>query len=233
MYREWSYPLDGAVVWTSDDPPTPAASTRRVLPDGCLDLIWHDGSIMVAGPDTQAHITPVGSVRHCVAIRFRPGQGPAVLGLPAAEVRDVRVDLETIWPAGRVRELSDRIASAADRPAALAADMAHRLRRAGPVDPLTESVAKRLHSGHSVTAVAEAVGLEPRALHRVSLRAFGYGPKTLAKVLRFNRALGLARAGVAFAEVAAATGYADQAHLSRDVRQLAGVSLSALVRPPG
>jgi AraC-like DNA-binding protein len=231
MYREWSYPLDGAVIWTRGDLSAPDGAVHRILPDGCMDLIWFDGSLMVAGPDTRAFVSRVGSAREYVAVRFRPGQAPAVLGLPADEVRDRRPDLDGIWPAAEVRELSERIGSATDRPAALAAEVARRLRRAGPPDPLTRTVAGRLRRGHSVTAVADAVGLGPRALHRVSLHAFGYGPKTLAKVLRFNRALALARTGVAFAEVAAATGYADQAHLSRDVRQLAGVPLTDLVRP--
>ena len=79
-------------------------------------------------------------------------------------------------------------------------------------------------------ATAETVNLGPRQLHRMSLRAFGYAPKTLAKVLRFDRALALARGGTPFATVAAVAGYADQAHLSRDVRRFAGVPLSTLVR---
>ncbi len=230
MYREWSYPLDGAVIWTSHDTASQARQVRRVLPDGCLDLIWFDGSMMVAGPDTQANVSPVGSVRDYVAVRFRPGQGPTVLGLPADELRDSRPDLAAIWPATEVRQFADRIGAATDRPAALAAVVAGRLRRAGPLDPLTDTVASRLGRGHTVAAVADAVGLGPRELHRVSLRAFGYGPKTLVRVLRFNRALALARGGTPFAAVAAATGYADQAHLSRDVRQLAGVPLSELIR---
>jgi AraC-like DNA-binding protein len=60
--------------------------------------------------------------------------------------------------------------------------------------------------------------------------AFGYGAKTLARILRMSRALDLARQGVPPAVVAADTGYADQSHLSREVRALAGVPLGNLLR---
>lgn len=46
----------------------------------------------------------------------------------------------------------------------------------------------------------------------------------LRRVLRLRRAVDLLRAGVAPAEVAARAGYADQPHLSREVRALAGRS---------
>jgi AraC-like DNA-binding protein len=87
-----------------------------------------------------------------------------------------------------------------------------------------------LRAGPPVRAVAERLGLSERQLHRRCLVLFGYGPKTLGRVLRFDRAVALARGGTAFADVAAAAGYADQAHLSREVRALAGVPLSTLVR---
>jgi AraC-like DNA-binding protein len=66
-------------------------------------------------------------------------------------------------------------------------------------------------------------------LHRRCLDAFGYGPKMLARVLRMNAALDRARAGLALAEVAAVSGYADQAHLTREVKALAGVTPSVLL----
>jgi AraC-like DNA-binding protein len=47
-----------------------------------------------------------------------------------------------------------------------------------------------------------------------------------------NRALAMARTGTPFATVAAVAGYADQAHLSREVKALAGVPLSELTPPP-
>ncbi len=69
-------------------------------------------------------------------------------------------------------------------------------------------------------------------MHRRSLAAFGYGPKTLARILRLGRALDLARAGVPYAETAIRTGYADQPHLAREVKQLTGMPLGELLARP-
>jgi AraC-like DNA-binding protein len=79
-------------------------------------------------------------------------------------------------------------------------------------------------SGGSVAAIADLLGCTPRSVHRRCLAAFGYGPAVLRRVLRFRRAAALLRAGVSPAEVAAAAGYADQPHLSRETRALAGAS---------
>ncbi|WP_174531163.1 helix-turn-helix domain-containing protein, partial [Micromonospora maritima] len=68
---------------------------------------------------------------------------------------------------------------------------------------------------------------------RRSLALFGYGPKTLARILRMRRALDLAHAGAPLAEVAARTGYADQAHLTRDVREFAGMPPTRLLAEAG
>ncbi|HEY7482847.1 MAG TPA: helix-turn-helix domain-containing protein [Streptosporangiaceae bacterium] len=83
----------------------------------------------------------------------------------------------------------------------------------------------------SVRTAATRLGISERQLRRRSLAVFGYGPKTLQRVLRFQRALTLARAGGSLAAVAYDTGYADQAHLAHDVRDLAGVPLTDLLGP--
>ncbi|WP_308290696.1 helix-turn-helix domain-containing protein [Micromonospora sp. RL09-050-HVF-A] len=90
-------------------------------------------------------------------------------------------------------------------------------------------MAALLAAGATVTATAAEVGLGPRALHRRSQALFGYGPKTLARILRLRRALTLAGRGVGLAEVAARAGYADQAHFTRDARDLAGVPPTTLL----
>ncbi|MCG3040228.1 helix-turn-helix domain-containing protein [Streptomyces sp. S1A] len=237
MYEErGSRRVAGAVVWRREAPARPRRA--RVLPDGCMDLIRTGGGLLVAGPDTRAQLTDDLPGAGYVGLRFPPGTGPRVLGVPAYELRDARVPLEALWPEREVRELAERMAErmagARSGAAVLEEVSAVRLRRA-PDDPLTAAVAAGLRAGVSVAEVARGVGLSERQLHRRSLAAFGYGPKTLARVLRFRRALRLVRGGVPPASAAAGAGYADQAHLSREVRALAGVQLSVLLsegRPP-
>lgn len=225
MYMERPARLPGAVVWSRG----PSGSTvGAVLPDGCMDLLWHEGRLLVAGPDTRAYV-PEGAAGHWAGVRFYPGTGPTFLGVPAHELRDLRVDLADLWPASEVRHRTARVAAAADPVAALEQVALDRAAVTEPPDPLLREVVADLDAGRSIAATADRLGLSARQLHRRSLTAFGYGPKTLARVLRLQRALALARAGVPFAETAARSGFADQAHLARDVRELAGMPLGELL----
>jgi AraC-like DNA-binding protein len=219
VYEERPSRLPGAVVWANTSP-----GTGRVLPDGCMDLLWHEGRLSVAGADTRAHLTG-GEAGSWFGVRFFPGSAPAFLGVPAHELRDRRVDLADLWPAAEVRRLSGRVDGAADLPRALE-DLV--LERAEPPGPLLRRLVGALDAGRTVGATADELGLGARQLHRRALDAFGYGPKTLARILRFRRALRLA-AEVPFAEAAARAGFADQAHLAREVKELAGVPLGELL----
>ncbi|ROT29720.1 helix-turn-helix domain-containing protein [Micromonospora sp. HM5-17] len=228
MYQERRSRLAGATVWTAVRGPDAAPS--RVLPDGCMDLIWSSrNGLLAAGPDTVAHLAGGPGTERYVGLRLPPGTGPAVFGPPAYELRDQRVPLDRLWPAPLVTELTERVARAAAPDRVLEAVAAARLAARGGPDPLAAVVVADLAAGRDVATTAEALGLGTRQLHRRSLMLFGYGPKTLARILRMRRALALARAGTPAAEVAARTGYADQAHLSREVRSLAGVPLRRLV----
>lgn len=190
-----------------------------------MDLLWNEGRLLVAGPDTQAYVTE-GAPGIWAGLRFFPGSAPAFLGVPAHELRDLRVELADLWPASDVRRLRDRMAHASDPAAALEEIV---LERAAPPEPLLRALVASLDAGRSVAVAADELGLGARQLHRRALVAFGYGPKTLARILRLRRALVLARAGVPYAETAVRSGFADQAHLARDVRELAGVPLRRLL----
>jgi AraC-like DNA-binding protein len=223
VYEERPSRLAGAVVWRNA--PTGAG---RVLPDGCMDLLWHAGRLLVAGPDTRAYVTD-GASGAWTGVRLPPGTAPALLGVPAHELRDRRVALTELRPAAEVRRLTARMHAATD-PARGLEDLALWLAADAPApDPLLHHLVAALGAGRPVAATAGELGLGARQLHRRSLAAFGYGPKTLARVLRLQRALGLARQGVPFAQTAALTGFADQAHLSRDVRELTGLALRELL----
>jgi AraC-like DNA-binding protein len=224
-YREWPAPagLVGVVacLWRSE---TSTAREQRVLPDGCMDLIWMDGAVHVAGPDTRAFLATMGAGQVVTGLRFRPGAAPVVLGVPAGALRDQRVRLEDLWPG---TTLPQRIAEAPDPAVALTAAVAS---RATEPDLALGAVLTRLRAGSSAAATADALGWTSRTLHRRCRDAFGYGPAVLRRILRFRVALRLAGRGVPLATTAAQAGYADQSHLAREVRALAGVPLGQLIR---
>ncbi|MFI5777552.1 helix-turn-helix domain-containing protein [Nocardia sp. NPDC051570] len=219
--------IEGALVWSRTVAPGAAAP---VLPDGCMDLLWTGERLLVAGPDTRAYRTASReTVTTISGLRFFPGTAPALFGVPAHELLDRRVELTDLWPAARVRALAGIVAGAGDPMLGLEAAARRGAAGTEPADPRLRRIVTRLADGASVAATADELGLGARRLHRMSLAAFGYGPKVLARVLRLQRALALAYDGIPFAETAFRAGYADQAHLAREVRRLSGRSLGQLI----
>jgi transcriptional regulator GlxA family with amidase domain len=122
--------------------------------------------------------------------------------------------------------------------------LAGRLGDAVPPDPLVAAAVAWLErdpaAAGRVGALGPTVGLGERQLRRRFQAGVGYGPKTLARVLRFQRLLALLRddrgGRPSLAEVAVRAGYADQAHMTAECTRLAGRSPAALVagrRPAG
>ncbi len=97
--------IPGAVVWHT--PGASGSAPRRILPDGCMDLLWTSGRLVVAGPDSVAYLTPVRPRDDYTGLRFAPGDAPQLLGVDADELRDRRVPLDEIWSARRVRGLEN------------------------------------------------------------------------------------------------------------------------------
>jgi AraC-like DNA-binding protein len=224
-YREGPAGVPGVVLWQRT-----TRGGSRILPDGCLDLIWDGRQLLVAGPDTAARWHDCEPGLHYVGLRFHNGTGPALLGLAASEVCDRSVALDDVWPAGSARRLSEQVAD--DPVRTLTGWLAG---RAGEqvLDPFGARVHALADRGASVAVMADRLGVSERQLHRRCLPVFGYGPRRLGRILRLNRALDQARAGRSLADVAAGCGYADQAHLCRDVLALGGTTPTALLRELG
>jgi AraC-like DNA-binding protein len=186
-----------------------------------MDLVWTGAELVVAGPDTHPHRVRREPGVLTAGLRFAPGRLPALLDVPAAVVRDQRVPLQELHPVLARRAIARLEAGAA--PASVLAEVAEALPGL-PAERALRAVAAELGAGAAVAATAERLGWTDRSLHRRCLAAFGYGPAVLRRVLRFRRAAALLYAGVPIADAAARAGYADQPHLSREVRALAGVA---------
>jgi AraC-like DNA-binding protein len=231
-YRELAppAPLRGLVecLWSS----VPTGPTR-VLPDGCMDLLVDEvGGLTVAGPDTAAFVAGGREGVRRAGLRFHPGVLPRLLGVPAAEVRNRRVALADLSPAAA--RVATRAVGPAAEPgtlfrlvAALAANEPPRETAPWSL-PALSRVTVRLGAGAAVGEVADELGWSTRSLTRHCTAVYGYGPAVLRQVLRFRAATSLLHTGLTPAEVAARTGYADQPHLSREIRALAGVPAGSL-----
>jgi AraC-like DNA-binding protein len=204
----------------------------RVLPDGCIDVIWgEDGETQLVGANTTAFLTDVRPGRRVIGARFRPGGAPALLGIAAEEFRDVRAPVHEVWRDDGAR-LAQTLNDEREPPMhGLLTWLAQRRQRADEPDPLVRAAVQRLRRqpDHEVAGLAGELSVSERQLRRRVAAAVGYGPKRLARVFRLNQALSAARAGDELARVAFDAGYTDQAHFANECRVLAGAPATVVL----
>lgn len=252
MYGEHAPPRELAdriaCLWRQT---TSQAGMHLVVPDGCVDLIWGPTGPHVAGPDTGPMPTLMRVGDSYAGIRFLPGAVGDVFGVPVEALRDQRVPVSDLPALNALQEPALKalhepsmeafegpsVEAFQERPGdlrlrALFDVVVGRLRESAAPDPSAGAIAGALRRGMSVRDVAWELGFSERQLHRRSVGSFGYAPKTLQRIVRFQRALRLARAGRPLAEVALVSGYADQAHLANDVKRLSGVPMGQLLNRP-
>jgi AraC-like DNA-binding protein len=209
--------------------------SQQVLPDACVDILWPgDGEPVIAGPATRAVVASVRPGTIVVGARFRPGWAAGVLGVDASELQDRHVLLREVAPALARRfstEVADR-ASAAERADAAGALLGRHLADAAPPDLLVRAAVRWLAANPNgrVHELGRALHISDRQLQRRVVAASGYPPKTLHRILRFQRLLALAARGDgSLSSLALRAGYADQAHMTRELRELAGRPPSSLL----
>jgi AraC-like DNA-binding protein len=199
-----------------------------LLPDAAVELVWSGTGLFVRGADTRPFAVGSFPERTFVVLRFRPGAAAAVIGLWGRELADARVGVGELWGRDEMERLESLLAAAASpERAARILEHAVAARLAEP-DAAVEAAVAMLRSPRTRTAsVAGRLGLSERQLRRRCVARLGYGPKTLDRILRFQRFRALAPSGRGLAELAAAAGYADQAHLTRECVLLGGSTPSA------
>jgi AraC-like DNA-binding protein len=218
----------------------PAGRERKtaVVPHGCADLMWENGRVWVTGPNRTASIATLRPGTTIVAFRFQPGAAALWLGLPASEIVGARLPLDRIH-SNHARRLLDSLGDARD-PEIVAsrfertlAEMSKEIR---PPEAFGRVIFRTLGRGCSVKSritweLASLFATSERTLRRRCEESFGYGPKTLDRILRMQRFLVLASAygRLGLASLAGAVGYADQAHLSREARRLTGLTPRAIL----
>ena len=170
----------------------------------------------------------------CVQINFTPLGARRFFSQPMSELADSMVVLDDVLGAEGMA-LRERLGNAPDWAARFdlaEAFVAERLGHATDTSPEIAWAYERIVASGGrtrISTIAEKLGWSRKHLAGSFSNAIGIGPKTLSRIVRFNRALGLSQhETTGWADIAADCGYADQAHLVREFRQLAGDPPTAL-----
>lgn len=188
---------------------------------------------VVGGARSSSHVheTPPGT--RSVGVLLRVDAAPRVLGDAASAFAELHTGLDALWDTDAhlfQEALAEaQLGGASSDEATLAlvqAALVARLRPNAAPAGLDVAVA-RLERGATVAAAARAAGRSPLTLRLWFDEALGISPVTWARVRRVQRALRIALGEPDWSTVAHAAGYCDQAHLCRDLREIAGVTPTA------
>ena len=237
-------------VWAIDpaSPDQRSWSPRRehVLPTGGMHLVFRLGddplrvfndqddqqgnvvsTMVVGGARAGFYIRDVTRPLCSVGAQLRPGAAQSLFGVDADELSGRHTALEDIWgaAAGSMRADLAGAPSIEARLDLLECLLAERL---PVVRGLHPAVAQALQQFRTVTSVGDVVrssGYSHRRFISLFSRSVGLTPKAFCRVLRFQDVLRRAREnGRSLIDIAAAAGYSDQSHFTREFREFAGIT---------
>ena len=196
------------------------------------------GGAFYTGISSVSAITETDRARQGAQAMLTPLGARLLVDFPLGEIGDALIDPADLFGAlarktiGRLMESDSEEAQLAVLEEATVQRLA-KARRPPPAD--LAFAAQRLQRSEgrlAIGALAAEIGCSRKHLTQRFRQEFGIAPKLLARVLRFDHVLRIARRddAVSLAELAYSCGYADQAHLTRDFREFAGASPAAFLR---
>ncbi|MCM3903554.1 MAG: helix-turn-helix domain-containing protein [Pyrinomonadaceae bacterium] len=237
---------------TSTDSSPGTSATERVLPDGCVEWIFHMGSPFQRAISTgitgnggewepQPRSFVVGELTRflllqrtgdvgVMGVRFRPGGAYRFLPGPLSDFTDRTVPTGDVW--GREGTyLEEAVLEAGNnmqRQHLVEGFLFQRLvnTTARPRFDATVKEIIRTRGQTRVFDLANSVGWSSRQLERDFLVSFGLSPKSFSRIIRFQNLLRLVGEGALreWTSLALEGGYADQPHMVREFREFAGHS---------
>lgn len=236
----------------------PPHAKERCLPTGTMEMVIdlreeelrvYDGqnheqfqkfrTALICGAHSEPFVIDTATQASVMGVHFKPGGALPFLQLPADELRNAHVSLETLWGAKAI-ELRDRLLEAEAPEARFGILERTLLSRA--VRPLARHPAvafalkefslkelqETLHTP-TISDVSERTGLSRRRFIQVFSEEVGLTPKRFCRVRRFQKVLGLVQMEqrVEWGKMALECGYFDQAHFTHDFRAFSGLTPTA------
>ncbi|WP_261375898.1 helix-turn-helix domain-containing protein [Brevibacillus brevis] len=230
--------------WASEYNGEGIARTSRVIPDGCVDIIFNlratsvkEGAFLTGLMRTYEDML-VTEPQSMIGIRFYAEGAARFLRYPIAMINGHHPNLEDIWgkEADRVIEGLLEASDMAERIAWLEQELIKRLWMDDPADQLLLTSMNYLYEYRgnlSMAALAEKVNYSERTLRRTFQQQLGMSPKELGRIIQFQGLLQMLAKGTrsSFTDAALQCGYYDQSHLIKSFHTFYGVTPSKIVPP--
>jgi AraC-like DNA-binding protein len=228
----------------------PDHKTELILPTGTLELVINlrqnelriydaerpencsrlSGAI-VSGASGRGFAPDTAEEAFIIGVHFKPGGAFPFLGLPAGDLADTHVDLESLWgpSAGRLRERLCEARTSAERfqllQEAMLSRLCHDLEQHYAVSAALEMFGKN-QAGPRVREVAKYLGLSQRRFIQVFKAEVGITPKLFSRIQRFQhtRTFTQHNPSINWADLAVDLGYYDQSHFIREFLEFSGLS---------
>ena len=231
-------------------------NTEHILPTGTLELainlrqnelLFHDSErrenysrfsgAVVSGAHRHRFAPHKTEKITIIGVHFKPGGAFPFLGLPAGDLVDTHVDLETIWgvSASRLRSRLCEARTSAERfellQDALLSRLCHGVKQHYAVSTALEMFWKN-QGRPTVRETAKYLGLSQRRFIQVFSAEVGMTPKLFSRIQRFQQSRWLIQNIPApnWADLALDLGYFDQSHLIREFQEFAGFSPTDYLR---
>jgi AraC-like DNA-binding protein len=222
-----------AAIWCAEFGP---GQEVHALPDGSVDIVSAcDGPgerpmTFVTGPLRRYARHRAENARRLIGISLQPGAA-SLLGVQAAELSEAWQPLGELGLAEAPRLLAAGPREAFGALCGFVQARAARVAIEPRVALAVHSLRERAGATH-VMQLAREQRVSERTLLRLFERHLGMAPKHFARIVRFQRVLAHCQSARVpnLAELALEAGYADQAHLTREVAALGGITPRALLR---
>lgn len=233
--------------WSLEAPSSDFPEKQRIVPDGCMELIFHYGDLycqfredgssfpqpraFVFGQiTTPLEIAPTGKTG-ILAARFHPEGFDPLATIPIREMENTAVSLEKLFgPDGLSLEKNVLDCNSNRERIKLISDfLLKRMKSSEAIDRVSQSCVEallQLKGQLSVDALSDQLNINRRRLERKFASAIGLSPKQLSKIIRLQATLKMLDKGEFenLTDLAYENGYFDQAHFIKDFKEFTGMS---------
>ncbi|NRA13719.1 MAG: AraC family transcriptional regulator [Crocinitomicaceae bacterium] len=233
--------------WTLESPSKNKPEKQRIIPDGCMEMIFHygdlykqyleDGSFVIQpkcfvfGQVTlPLDIEPTGETG-IFSVRFHPDGFTPFSTIDINEMVNTTTTLPKLFgDEGLLLEKSILSAKAnEDRVKIIETFLLERLIDPEVADRIAKSsleILMRLNGQISVTELSDELQINRKQLQRRLTSVIGLSPKQLSKIIRLQATLKMLEddQSTNLTSVAYDGGYFDQAHFIKDFKEFTGVS---------